>query len=123
MADKFNSYDEFFAFYVKQHSSLGNRILHAVGTSLGMLVLIAALLAGRPLLALLWIPVAYGFAWTGHFLIERNKPATFGHPLWSFISDFRMLGLMMVGRLGPWLESSPVKDAEPSRAVQSDPGR
>jgi hypothetical protein len=106
MADEkhFASYDEFFVFYVKQHSDPRNRIMHACGTALGLAVAIAAFALGHPWWALLWIPVAYGFAWTGHFLIEKNKPATFGHPLWSFISDFRMMGLMMTGKLGPYLK-------------------
>ena len=96
---QFSSYAEFFAFYLEQHSKVGNRLMHAFGTTLGLAVFVIALVTGRYLWALLWIPVAYGFAWTGHFLIEGNKPATFGHPWWSFISDFRMLGLMLSGRL------------------------
>jgi hypothetical protein len=106
MADsqKFANYDEFFAFYVKQHSDPRNRLMHACGTALGIAVAVGAFALGHPWFALLWIPVAYGFAWTGHFLIEKNKPATFGHPFWSFISDFRMLGLMLTGRLGPYLK-------------------
>jgi hypothetical protein len=101
---QFANYNEFFAFYVKQHSDPRNRLMHACGTALGLAVVIVALATGHPWFALLWIPVAYGFAWTGHFLIEKNKPATFGHPFWSFISDFRMLGLMLVGRLDPYLK-------------------
>ncbi len=49
--------------------------------------------------------VSYAFAWTGHFLIEGNKPATFGHPFWSFISDFKMLGLMATGKLKARMEA------------------
>jgi hypothetical protein len=45
----------------------------------------------------------YGFAWTGHFVLEKNKPATFGYPFWSFISDFRMLWLMATGQLSKWM--------------------
>jgi hypothetical protein len=101
---EFASYDEFFAFYVQQHREPANRLLHACGTLLGLTIMLLALLTGHPWWALLWIPVAYAFAWTGHFLVEKNKPASFGHPWWSFISDFRMLALMMTGRLGPWLE-------------------
>ncbi|HKT26163.1 MAG TPA: DUF962 domain-containing protein [Terriglobales bacterium] len=96
---QFSSYNEFFAFYLEQHAKAGNRFMHACGTALGLAVFAFALVTGHYLWALLWIPVAYGFAWTGHFLIEGNKPATFGHPWWSFISDFRMLGLMLSGRL------------------------
>lgn len=98
------SYEEFFAFYVLQHSCLSNRLMHAAGTTLGLATAIAAFALGHPWLALLWIPVAYGFAWTGHFLLEKNTPATFGHPVWAFISDFRMLFLMATGRLGPYLK-------------------
>ena len=97
--DRFSSYHEFFAFYLKEHSSPGNRLLHACGTLLGLAVLIWALATRHYVWALLWIPIGYGFSWTGHFLIEGNKPATFGHPWWSFISDFRMLGLMLTGKL------------------------
>ena len=104
MKQTFATYDEFFAFYVQQHRDPANRMMHACGTFLGISIMVAAFLTGRPWWAFLWLPIAYGFAWTGHFLIEKNKPATFGHPLWSFISDFRMLGLMLTGRLTPWLE-------------------
>ncbi len=105
MADQFQSYEEFFAFYARQHSCLSNRLMHATGTTLGMVTAVVAFATGHPWYALLWIPVAYGFAWTGHFLLEKNTPATFGHPFWSFISDFRMLFLMATGRLGPYLQS------------------
>ena len=112
MSDQqFSNYDEFFTFYLQQHSNLGNRWLHAVGTLLGFTILIGTLATRHYVWALLWIPVGYGFAWTGHFLLEKNKPATFGHPWWSFISDFRMLALMLSGRLeAATLQKSSIPD-------------
>lgn len=104
MKKHFASYDDFFAFYVQQHAEPGNRLLHACGTLLGLSILIGAVAVGRPWWGLLGFPIAYAFAWIGHLAIEKNRPATFGHPLWSFISDFRMLGLSLTGRLGPWLD-------------------
>jgi len=105
----FRSYDEFFAFYLEQHSDAGNRWMHAIGTTLGLIVAIVAFATHHPWYALLWIPMGYGFAWTGHFLLEKNTPATFGHPFWSFISDFRMLGLMITGRLGSRMSATDSK--------------
>ncbi len=102
----FASYDEFFDFYLRQHSHPVNRALHATGTVLGTGVVIAAFATRHPWYALLFFPVGYGFAWAGHFGIEKNKPATFGHPFWSFISDFRMIGLMFSGRLNARLEAA-----------------
>jgi hypothetical protein len=100
---QFATYDEFFAFYVRAHSDPRNRMMHAIGTTLGFGIMVAAFVTGHPWYAFLWIPIAYGFAWTGHFLLEGNTPATFGHPFWSFISDFKMLGLMATGKLGKYL--------------------
>ena len=70
---QFSSYEEFFAFYLEQHSSPGNRLLHACGTLVGFAVFVAAIATRHYIWALLWIPIGYGFAWTGHFLIERKK--------------------------------------------------
>jgi hypothetical protein len=96
---EFATYEQFFAFYLTQHSSPGNRILHACGTVIAVAVLVTAVASGHPWWGLLWVPVAYGFAWFGHLIVEGNKPATWGHPWWSFVSDFRMLGMLMTGKL------------------------
>jgi len=112
MADRsFADYEEFFTFYLHEHSHPSNRMMHAAGTLLGLATVIVPIAMGHPGYVLLWPVVAYGFAWIGHFLIEGNKPATFGHPLWSFISDFRMLGLMLTGKLQARLE--PKKESQP----------
>ena len=92
MSVRSKTYREFWPRYLAEHSRPGTRNLHFLGTGLG-LTLLAALLAG------------YGFAWIGHAVVERNRPATFTHPLWSFISDFRMFGLWLRGRLGGELRS------------------
>ena len=104
MSRNFGSYDDFFLHYLTQHSDSRNRLLHACGTLLGIVIVISAVYLRHPWLALLFIPVGYSFAWIGHLLVERNKPATWGYPWWSFVSDFRMLALMLTGRLDRWME-------------------
>ena len=106
-ARRFSSYGDFFTYYLRQHRDPRNRLLHACGTGIGIVVLLGAFVIGRYWLALLWIPVAYGFAWAGHFLIERNEPATWSHPGWAFVSDFHMFWLMLTGRLRSRLETKP----------------
>jgi len=102
--ETFKSYKDFFPYYVQAHSHPSNRYMHLAGTVLGISVMVAAFYMGHPWYALLWPVVSYSFAWTGHFLIEKNKPATFGHPLWSLRGDFHMLALMLTGGLGPYLK-------------------
>jgi hypothetical protein len=98
-ARPFRSFGDFWPFYVGQHRRHGTRVLHFLGTTLG-LVFLAGLAARRRPVFLLWSLVSsYGLAWAGHFFIERNRPATFQHPLWSFLGDMRMYALMWRGRM------------------------
>ncbi len=104
MADrKFTSYEEFFLFYLTQHLDARNRALHATGTLTSLAFVAVTIYTGHAWYALLWPVIGYSFAWAGHFLVEHNKPATFGHPFWSFISDFRMVWLMATGQMASTL--------------------
>lgn len=89
-ASHFESFTDFYPHYLREHQNRTNRRLHFFGTSL-VLVLVAASLATANWLLLAVVPLAgYGPAWFGHFYFERNKPATFYHPFYSLIGDFRM---------------------------------
>jgi len=100
------TYSEFWQRYLRAHSDPRTRALHYAGSSLALAALAAAALT-RDWRWLLAAPVVgYAFAWTAHFAVEGNQPETFGHPLWSLASDFRMLGLFACGRLGPELRQA-----------------
>jgi hypothetical protein len=96
----FTSFEEFFPHYVGQHSKAATRWVHLVGTftgaAAGLTLLSRRKLRGIPV----GTAISYGAAWTSHFFIEKNKPATWGHPFWSFRGDMRMIRLMLAGRDG-----------------------
>jgi len=101
---RFQSFAEFWPHYVTEHSDPNTRALHAVGT-MAALTCAAALIAKRKwkLLPLALIP-GYATAWLAHFIVEKNKPATFDYPLWSFISDYKMIGMMIAGKMDEEVE-------------------
>lgn len=90
---------EFWPRYLAEHTDPVNRILHLVGTTLATSLLVAFAVTGSGWLLLAAPLVGYGMAWTGHFLVEGNRPKTMEAPLASLISDYRMLGLALSGRL------------------------
>lgn len=99
-----HSFAEFWPFYVREHSVPACRALHFIGSTLGLVVLGAAIYTRTWWLALVALVVGYGFAWIGHFFIEKNKPASFSFPLWSFMADWKMWWMMLTGRMGAELE-------------------
>ena len=98
------NYTEFWDFYVSEHSQPLTRLLHFVGTSLGLILLAYFLYTGRWYLFPLFFVVGYAFAWFAHFVIEKNRPASFRYPFWSFVSDFKMMALMATGQMSGEVE-------------------
>jgi hypothetical protein len=101
---KIKSFKEFYPYYLSEHSSKTNRILHFCGTFLLLFVLLFVLISSN-YKWLITIPfLGYGFAWFGHFFIEKNKPATFTYPLYSLGADFVMFWHILTGQIDKKLE-------------------
>jgi hypothetical protein len=97
--NRFASFNDFYPYYLREHSSRASRRLHVIGTALAIVLLIVALVTRT--WNLLWaVPLAgYLFAWVGHFFFEKNRPATFTHPIYSLRGDFTMLRDVLTGKL------------------------
>jgi hypothetical protein len=109
MDERFNTYEAFWQHYLKEHADPNTRTLHYVGTAVALIFFVRFLATGSFWSLLIAVVSGYLFAWAGHFLIEKNRPATFEHPLWSLYSDFRMFFLWLSGRLGEHLRNAGVR--------------
>lgn len=108
MANRMATYREFWPHYLREHARPATRAIHFLGTAIATASLGGLILSGN-----LWfLPVifigGYGPAWTAHFFVEHNRPATFQYPLWSLVSDYRMAWTWLTGRLGDELAKAGV---------------
>ena len=96
---QYASFREFYPFYLSEHSNAACRRMHFAGTTL-VLVVFATAVVTRDARWLWLAPLfGYGFAWIGHFVFEKNKPATFRHPIYSFMGDWVMFADILRGRI------------------------
>ena len=112
----FESFEEFWPFYVGEHRNPISRGLHYAGTSMAIGTVGAAVVTLNPAWLILTPIVGYGPAWIGHFVVEGNKPASFKHPLWSLRGDLKMLGMALRGKMADEVtrlygSASPTEDA------------
>jgi len=97
--NKFNSFKEFYPFYLSEHNKSLTKIFHAIG-SLGVIAIILYTMFSKEWELLYFTPLCgYGFAWFSHFFIEKNLPATFKYPIYSFIGDWVMLKDVLTGKV------------------------
>ena len=99
MSERYKTFEEFWPYYVREHSKKATRIMHFVGTTMAVSTLAAAIVKRKPALIPLALTLGYGPAWISHFFIENNKPATFKYPLWSLLADFKMWGKIASGTM------------------------
>ena len=96
---RFQTFAEFYPYYLGEHSNQACRRLHFIGSSLGLALAAAAVLTGHWALLALALVQGYAFAWVGHFFFEHNKPATFKYPLMSYLGDWKMWWETLTGKL------------------------
>lgn len=106
--ERFESFKEFYPYYLSEHSDPTCRILHYIGTTLTFVVFGFGILI-HPAWILAVPIVGYAFAWSGHFFIEKNRPATFTYPLWSLRGDYIMYFNWLSGKLPEQLKAAGVK--------------
>jgi len=86
----FQRFADFYPFYLSEHSNRTCRRLHFVGSTLALACLTMLVATGKPQYLLYGLLCGYGFAWVGHFGFEKNRPASFKRPLYSFMGDWVM---------------------------------
>lgn len=98
-SERFQTFKEFYPYYLSEHKDSTCRRLHFVGTWLIVALWIAVLLTQKWVYLWLTPIIGYGFAWFGHAVFEKNKPATFTYPLWSLMGDWKMWFEIMTGKV------------------------
>lgn len=87
---KYQTFKDFYPFYLSEHGHPANRLIHVIGTGCSLAWLIYGIVSMWPWALLVALVNGYAFAWVGHILIEKNRPATFTYPLYSFAGDWVM---------------------------------
>ncbi len=95
----FDTFADFYPYYLGEHRNRACRRMHFVGTSLALVCLLMLVTTGRPQYLLYGLLCGYAFAWIGHAVFEKNKPATFTYPVYSFIGDWAMYRDIWLGRI------------------------
>ncbi len=98
-AERIQSFEDFWPYYVGEHAQKSTRTLHFVGTAAAVTCAAAGVLLGKRWLLAVAPVCGYGPAWVSHFFIEKNRPATFKYPLWSLKADFVMWGKIARGEM------------------------
>ena len=99
MSQRYESFREFYPFYLSEHANPTCRRLHFVGTTLVIAFLATAFLTRNAWWLLGALVAGYGCAWIGHFFFEHNRPATFTYPVYSFIGDWVMFKDLLTGKI------------------------
>ena len=95
----YNSFAEFYPYYLSEHQNFTCRRLHFLGSTIALVCLVQAVYLQSLVPLGVALVSGYAFAWVGHFFFEKNKPATFKHPVYSFMGDWLMFWQILFGKI------------------------
>ena len=90
MATRYTSFAQFYPYYLTQHANQICRRTHFIGSSMALAGLAQWATSGNAWWGLSSLVSGYGGAWIGHFFYEKNRPASFAQPVYSFCADWIM---------------------------------
>ena len=96
--ERYKTFKDFYPYYIEEHSKPKTKLLHFIGTSISLFFLVQLVITFDPIYLIYALLSGYGFAWVAHFFIEKNKPATFTYPFYSFIGDHKMFVEILIGK-------------------------
>ena len=96
--ERYKTFKDFYPYYIEEHSKPKTKLLHFIGTSISLYFLAQLVITFDPIYLIYALLSGYGFAWVAHFFIEKNKPATFTYPFYSFIGDHKMFVEILMGK-------------------------
>ena len=96
--EKYKTFKDFYPYYIEEHSKPKTKLFHFIGTSISLFFLVQLVITFDPIYLIYALLSGYGFAWVAHFFIEKNKPATFTYPFYSFIGDHKMFVEILMGK-------------------------
>ena len=96
--ERYTNFKDFYPYYLSEHSNKTTKLLHFIGTTIAIYLYARFFMTFDFMYLLYSLLAGYGFAWIGHFFVEKNKPATFKYPFWSFIGDHKMYFEILQGK-------------------------
>lgn len=96
--ERYKTFKDFYPYYIEEHSKPKTKLLHFIGTSISLFFLVQLVSTFDPIYLIYALLSGYGFACIAHFFIEKNKPATFTYPFYSFIGDHKMFVEILMGK-------------------------
>lgn len=120
---RYGSFTEFWPFYVAEHSRPSTRRLHFCGTALALVCFLLLAATRRWMFLGIGVMAGYACAWVGHFFFEKNRPATFGAPLYSLAADWKMFFLMLSGHMDAEIRKLAERPANKEQLSPAPPPR
>ncbi|HXH32180.1 MAG TPA: DUF962 domain-containing protein [Bacteriovoracaceae bacterium] len=99
MNKEFQTFSDFYPFYLKQHRNLLCRRFHFFGTCGVFALLVLFFFTGNIVILALLPLTVYGVSWVGHWIFEKRSPIFYRHPYFSLLGDFRMFWDILAGRV------------------------